>query len=129
MLYETLSQPQIFLFVVLFGFISGIIFDIFKIFKNRIKNRFFINFLTFFNVFLVILIYFFVNLKFNYGEFRFYILLSFFLSLFIERLFIGNLLGKFLEKCYNKVSKGLKEIYENKIRKRKNKKNIRGKRK
>lgn len=124
MLYETLSQPQIFLFVVLFGFINGIIFDIFKIFKNCIKNRFFINFLTFFNVFLVILIYFFVNLKFNYGEFRFYILLSFFLSLFIERLFIGNLLGKFLEKCYNKVSKGLKGIYENKIRKRKNRKNI-----
>ena len=31
MLYETLSQPQIFLFVVLFGYISGIIFDIFKI--------------------------------------------------------------------------------------------------
>lgn len=124
MLYETLSQPQIFLFVVLFGFISGIIFDIFKIFKNRIKNRFFINFLTFFNVFLVIFIYFFVNLKFNYGEFRFYILLSFFLSLFIERLFIGNLLGKFLEKCYNKVSKGLKEIYESKIRERKNRKNI-----
>ena len=122
MLYETLSQPQIVLFVVLFGFLSGIIFDLQKLFKKSIKNRFFDYFLSFFCVFLTILIYFFVNLKLNYGEFRFYILLMFFLSLAFERLFIGNLLENLLRKWYNKLTEKMKKGYENKIRKRKNRK-------
>lgn len=122
MLYETLSQPQIVLFVVLFGFLSGIIFDLQKLFKKSIKNRFFDYFLSFFCVFLTILIYFFVNLKLNYGEFRFYILLMFFLSLAFERLFIGNLLENLLRKWYNKLTEKMKKDYENKIRKRKNRK-------
>lgn len=122
MLYETLSQPQIVLFVVLFGFLSGIIFDLQKLFKKLIKNRFFDYFSSFFCVFLTILIYFFVNLKLNYGEFRFYILLMFFLSLAFERLFIGNLLENLLRKWYNKLTEKMKKDYENKIRKRKNRK-------
>lgn len=122
MLYETLSQPQIVLFVVLFGFLSGIIFDLQKLFKKLIKNRFFDYFSSFFCVFLTILIYFFVNLKLNYGEFRFYILLMFFLSLAFERLFIGNLLENLLRKWYNKLTEKMKKGYENKIRKRKNRK-------
>ena len=122
MLYETLSQPQIVLFVVLFGFLSGIIFDLQKLFKKSIKNRFFDYFSSFFCVFLTILIYFFVNLKINYGEFRFYILLMFFLSLAFERLFIGNLLENLLRKWYNKLTEKMKKGYENKIRKRKNRK-------
>ena len=122
MLYETLSQPQIVLFVVLFGFLSGIIFDLQKLFKKSIKNRFFDFFSSFFCVFLTILIYFFVNLKLNYGEFRFYILLMFFLSLAFERLFIGNLLENLLRKWYNKLTEKMKKGYENKIRKRKNRK-------
>ena len=122
MLYETLSQPQIVLFVVLFGFLSGIIFDLQKLFKKSIKNRFFDFFSSFFCVFLTILIYFFVNLKLNYGEFRFYILLMFFLSLAFERLFIGNLLENLLRKWYNKLTEKIKKGYENKIRKRKNRK-------
>lgn len=122
MLYETLSQPQIVLFVVLFGFLSGIIFDLQKLFKKSIKNRFFDYFSSFFCVFLTILIHFFVNLKLNYGEFRFYILLMFFLSLAFERLFIGNLLENLLRKWYNKLTEKMKKGYENKIRKRKNRK-------
>lgn len=122
MLYETLNQPQIFLFVVLFGFLSGIIFDFKKIIKNNIKNKIFDYFLSFFCVFLVILIYFFVNLKLNYGEFRFYILITFCLALSIERIFIGNLLENFLKKCYTKLERKIKKLYEDKIRKRKNRK-------
>ncbi len=123
MLYESLSQPRIFFLVVLFGFLSGIIFDFKKIVKNIIKNQFFEYFLTFFCVFSVIFIFFIINLKFNYGEFRFYTLSTFFLSLGIERLFIGNLLEKSLLICYNKINKGLKNFYENKIGKRKNRRN------
>ena len=122
MLFETLSQPQMVLFVVLFGFLSGIIFDLQKLFKKSIKNRFFDYLSSFFCVFLTILIYFFVNLKLNYGEFRFYILLMFFLSLAFERLFIGNLLENLLRKWYNKLTEKMKKGYENKIRKRKNRK-------
>ena len=93
-----------------------------KIIKNSIKNKFFDYFLSFFCVFLVILIYFFVNLKLNYGEFRFYILISFCLALSIERIFIGNLLENFLKKCYTKLKRKIKKLYEDKIRKRKNRK-------
>lgn len=33
MLYETLSQPQIFLLIILFGFLTGFIFDLLNLLK------------------------------------------------------------------------------------------------
>ena len=76
MLYETLSQPHIFLLIILFGFLTGFIFDLLNLLKNVIKIKFFNNFILFLGVFLSIFIFYLINLNLNYGEFRFYVLFS-----------------------------------------------------
>ena len=128
MLYETLSQPIIFLILIISGFFSGFIFDIINILKKHIKIKFFINFLIFLGVFLTIFIFYLINLKFNYGQFRFYTIFCFTLSFTIERFISCNILAKDTELCYNKIEQN----NENKNIKGKTKKRIKirtGKRK
>lgn len=103
MLYETLSQPKIFVLIVLAGFLSGFLFDfkqillsIFK--KNKILNHI----LSFFALFFVIFAFFLINLKINYGEIRFFSIFSFCLSFSIQRFISQNFLAKPIAKCYNK---------------------------
>ena len=120
MLYETQSQPFVFLMIILSGFLSGFLFDFLNILKISIKNRFLINFSTFIMVFSTIFIYFFLNLKFNYGEFRFYTIFSFFLSLSIQRLLLSNLVASCFKLCYNKhIKKKSENKDETKFKKRK----------
>ena len=125
MLYETLSQPMIFLILIISGFLSGIIFDFINILKKHIKISFFINFFAFLGVFLTIFIFYFINLKFNYGQFRFYTFFIFFLSFAIERFISSNFLAINPDLCYNKIEKN----NEDKIVKRKTKKRIKYRRK
>ena len=103
MLYETLSQPKIFAIIVLTGFLSGFLFDfkqillsIFK--KNKILNHF----LSFWALFFVFFAFFLTNLKTNYGEIRFFLIFSFYLSFSIQRFISQNFLAKPIAKCYNK---------------------------
>lgn len=120
MLYETQNQPFVFLMIVLFGFLSGFLFDFLNISKIILKKQFIINFLTLFMVFSAIFIYFFINLKFNYGEFRFYTIFSFFLSFFIQRLTLSNFVASRFELCYNKhIKKKTERKNETKLKKRK----------
>ena len=88
MLGETLSQPLILLMLILFGFASGIIFDL--------KH-----FLDFFAVIFVFIIFFLCIYRFNFGESRFYEFLVFFLFLAIERFSVGKLVEKLIGLCYN----------------------------
>jgi hypothetical protein len=104
MLYESLSQPIFTLILFCGGIISGIIFDLKKIFyylfkKNKIINQF----LMFFCIIFAFFIYFFINLKLNFGQFRFFSFLMFFLAFLFERFFVENFLAKPLSKCYNKA--------------------------
>ena len=104
MLYEALSQPTIFLWMTFAGFCSGFLFDLKTIiwlyFK---KNKILEHFLTFFCTFFMLFLCFFFNLKFNYGQFRFFSLMSFALAFCIERYFVKNFLANPLLKCYNKL--------------------------
>ncbi len=120
MLYETLGQPVIFLILIISGFLSGFIFDFLNILKKHIKINFFINFFAFLGVFLTIFIFYLINLKFNYGQFRFYTIFCFFLSLTIERFISCNILALTPDLCYNKIEKN----YEDKNIKRKTKQRI-----
>lgn len=102
MLYETLSQPVILLILSSIGLFSGIIFDLKNILfclfkKNKIINQF----LLFFSILILFLIYYFVNLKINYGEIRFFSIFIFFLAFSIERFFVQNFLANKVLKCYN----------------------------
>lgn len=102
MLYQTLSQPRIFVLVCLTGFLCGFLFDfknllIAKIKKNMVLNIIFSFFATFFTLFSC----FYVNLTANFGELRFFIILGFLLSFSIQRFLIKNFVATFLSKCYN----------------------------
>lgn len=104
MLYESLSQPFIFLILSGVGLFSGIIFDLKNIIyflfkKNKIINQI----LLFFAIFLLFFIFYFTNLKVNYGEIRFFAIIAFFLSFSIERFFVLNFLANKTLGCYNKI--------------------------
>lgn len=102
MLYQTISQPTIWLLFSIFGFVSGFLIDILKIIniffkKIKLLNNFF-SFIIYFSIFFI---YFFVNLKFNYGELRFYTFIVFSFSFFAQRALIQNFVAKPVSKWYN----------------------------
>ena len=104
MLYEALSQPIIFLYMTISGFASGFLFDARDIIlSNFKKKKFFYHFLTFISTFLTLFLCFYFNLKFNYGQFRFFSILSFALAFSLERFIIKNFVANFVIKCYNKL--------------------------
>ncbi len=111
MLGETLSQPFIFLMLILFGFGSGIIFDISNfIWKLSKCNKVLKHFLDFFATIFVFIIFFVCILNFNYGELRFYEFLVFFAFFAIERFSIGKLVEKIISLCYNQFIKLVNKI-------------------
>lgn len=104
MLYESLSQPIIFLFLSLSGFLSGFLFDLKNILSIYFRrNKIISQILLFFAVFLTFFICFFINLKINYGEFRFFSIVAFAISFILQRLIVKNFLAKPVIKCYNKL--------------------------
>lgn len=111
MLGETLSQPLIFLMLILFGFSGGIIFDICNfIWKMSKNNKILKHFLDFFGTIIVFLIFFICIFNFNFGELRFYEFLVFFTFFSLERFTIGKLVEKFIELCYNGFVKLVNKI-------------------
>lgn len=111
MLGETLSQPLIFLMLILFGFSSGIIFDICNfIWKMSKNNKILKHFLDFFGTIIVFLLFFICIFNFNFGELRLYEFLVFFTFFSLERFTIGKLVEKFIELCYNGFVKLVNKI-------------------
>lgn len=103
MLYEALTQPTIFIVLSLGGFLSGFFFDVKNVLSYCCKNnRFFTQILLFLSTLLTFLIYFFLNLRMNYGEFRIFPIFAFVLSFCIQRFLINNFLANPIVKCYNK---------------------------
>ena len=103
MLYPTMNQPLVVLMVFLAGIASGVCFDIAKVLtflsgKDKYSKAIFEFLATIISLFMLFL----VNLKFNYGQFRLYVLLIFALSLIIEQFFLQLLWTKLLSKCYNR---------------------------
>ena len=110
MLYETLAQPTIFFCICLGGFFSGIIFDLKTILTTFFKkNRFFCHFFMFLASFFVIFLFFVLNLKLNFGEFRLYTVFTFLLAFCIERFFVSNFVAKPVAKCYNIIKGKINE--------------------
>ena len=101
MLYETLYQGQIFLAVLYFGLIAGVVFEG----KNLIQNAFNKNKIvcvvldTAFMAIASLLFIFAKNLA-NYGEFRLYLLIAFVLGIVLEHISIGFLVEKFFVGVY-----------------------------
>ena len=102
MLYETLYQGQIFLAVLYFGLIAGVVFEG----KNLIQNAFNKNkivCLVLDTAFMTLSALLFICAKnlANYGEFRLYLLIAFVLGIMLEHISIGFLVEKFFVSVYN----------------------------
>lgn len=104
MLYSTLSQPLVFFVVFLSGIAGGIIFDILKTLAflsgNDKYSKILFDFLA--TVFAFAILYI-VNLNVNYGQFRVYVVSTFLLSIYIERVLSKFLWTKCVKKWYNRV--------------------------
>lgn len=112
LLYETLSQPLIFIIILSFGFLSGLIFDLrnylcFLFAKNKIVSII----LDIVATILVCFVFLIGNLYFNFGEFRFYVILAFVIGLLIERVTLGIIVGKVCSWCYNKLRNLILKVY------------------
>ncbi len=124
-LFETLSQLYILLCLIVFGFISGFVFDVFNTItflcnNNKVTK----NILQCIATILCFFILFLVNLKTNYGQFRLYIFLVYFLFIFVERITIGKVIAKTNIWCYNTFKKFINIITKGKKWKKKTKENL-----
>ena len=100
-LYESLNQPIIFLYLFIIGFFASIIFDFSKYLtflcnNNKIMQKIFDSFA----VFVFGIIFFVACLMFNYGQFRLYLAMAYILGFLFERISLGITLAKFCKICY-----------------------------
>jgi len=111
MLFETLWQPLIALYILVTGFLCGFIFDINNLIWYLCNNnkivRFFLDLLS---ITICFIIFFFLIINVSYGEVRFYQIILFLLSLFLQRITLGKLFAYLSKKCYTKLV-----IFKNKI--------------
>ena len=111
MLYETLAQPEVLLWVVLSGFLCGFVFDIAG-FVNILfdKNKITRFVLDFFASLICGLIFFVVILNTSFGEVRLWQALFFITAILIQRASIGKIVAKGCLLCYNSLIKFLKKF-------------------
>lgn len=125
-LFETLAQIKILLYLIIFGFLSGILFDICYLISFLCNdNKIVKSILQFVTTTLCFLVLFVINNKLNYGIFRIYIFIIFFAFLFLERVTLGKIFAKTRNWCYTtfvKIVKSAKEKFNGK-RKEKTKNN------
>ncbi len=119
MLYETLSQPLVILYIFLIGVASGLLFDLVNLllcFCN--KNKILKQILTFIAVVCSAIILYFTNLTVNFGRFRIYIIFIYLISFALERFIIGNFWTKWINSCYTRSKRkqsGEKEVLSNNV--------------
>ena len=106
MLYETLLQGQIFLCVLYFGLIGGVVFEAKNLVEKSLSQNKVVCFVLdlLYMIFCACLFVFAKNIA-NFGEFRIYLLISFILGVVIEHITVGFLVEKFFMLLYNGATK------------------------
>ena len=100
MLYPTLNQPLMLFIVFCCGIFCAVIFDILQVFSKRKILK---HILDFFAVIFSFALLFLLNLKFNYGQFRIYVVAIFLLSFVSLKIISKFLWTKVIQKCYIKL--------------------------
>lgn len=105
MLYPTLSQPIVFLYLSLTGLAGGVIYEcgtiLTKLFdSSKIAKQIFL----FISTILCGVLFFLVNLAINYGQFRSYAVFTFIGSIILERITLGKFFAFLGQKCYNAIN-------------------------
>lgn len=112
MLYETLLQGQIFLCLIWFGILSGIIYEIKRMIEITFLNLKIIVFiLNIIYLFIAGIIFIFAINLINFGEFRVFEIIAFITGIIIERKICGILVVNFINKMYNVFIKTIKRIF------------------
>ena len=110
-LFETANQPMIFFCCVLYGFLSGIIFDVSNLFCFLCKKNVIVQiFCDIISTLLCFAVVFFICYNQNFGQFRLYIPLVFFTFVYFERMSLGKLVAKGYARCYNIFEKLTKKV-------------------
>jgi hypothetical protein len=113
---DTIFEYKIFLIIFLVGIIVGALYGVLKmvlyIFKNNLILQNILEFL--FAIFFVAALFFALNL-YNFGQFRLYLLFSYGLGFFMERITVGKLFAKIFLYVYNCSIKLLKKLYGSKL--------------
>jgi hypothetical protein len=112
LLYETLTQPAVFFIILVIGIACGIIFDlrsyiVFLCANNKVVTII----LDILSVLLSSIIFYLCVLGLNFGEFRFYIVLSFLLGILLERFTLGLFVAKISSWCYNKFKMLISKVF------------------
>ncbi len=106
MLYPTLNQPLMLLVLFFSGVLGGVIFNIFgilKVLSSKDKGAVFL--FDFIPCVLSALLLYFVNMNYNYGQFRVYVILVYLGSLILTRVISKFLWTKLVKRCYNKLGR------------------------
>lgn len=113
MLFETLFQANIFLSIMYFGIICGLVYEITHLFKFKkyilcvLQDLFF---MLIFSVIYIICVHILC-----FGEFRFYTIFAFIVGFLIERKSIGKIVALFLNMIYNICVKFLTKLKQTKL--------------
>lgn len=111
MLFETLSQPVIALYILIVGFLCGIIFDLNNfIWLLSKKDKVLRIFLDIASTLLAFAIFFILISNIAFGEFRIYQIILFVLAIYIYRKIFGKIFAKLNEKCYIKLTSFIRKI-------------------
>lgn len=117
MLFETLSQPLIAIYLIGAGFLCGIIFDLNNLIYLFAKKDKLLRFvLDIASTLIVCVVFFLLILNTSFGEIRLYQIFLFVLAIFLYRITFGKLVAKLVEKCYIKLD-GLKNKVINSFKK------------
>ena len=104
MLYQTLSHPKLLAIFIIVGIFCGLIFDVGNFIKFLFSYKKFPGIIIdFIQTSICLFFIFIVNLYFNYGEVRFFIICITLISFTLERLILGKLIAKLYNSCYNKL--------------------------
>lgn len=102
MLYPTISQPLVFLYLFLAGLLGGIVFHIALVVAKICGNGKILKQIALFLATIAnAALFFIVNLAVNYGQFRTYAILTFVCAIILEQITLGNLFAILSQKCYN----------------------------
>lgn len=90
-----------FLCLLYFGILCGIILSIKKLIDKTFKqNKVIVIFTDIFFMLIASIIFIFAKIKYCYGEFRLFEVLSFSLGIFLQQISLNNLVEKFLSMSY-----------------------------
>ena len=110
-LFETLNQPYVLLWLMVGGYLSGLFFDLNYLITFLCNNNKIVkNILDTLSTVASFVMLYFINLSTNYGQFRVYVIAMFVFSLLLERITLGKIIAKTKNACYNAFVKITKKI-------------------